>query len=175
MNYFILTQIFGFIVFIFESLTLASKDKKKILKYNTFSNGFYLLEYLSAHAYTGAISILVTFLRNYLFEKYNRKGKRAPVYILLILLVLLIIINYTTYDGLISIIPAITVGLFTFSLWQNSIKNFKLLNMFIAFLSAVYNLYYKAYTGFASQIIFIIICMFTYDNKSKKKKTKKRR
>lgn len=178
MNLFYLAQIFGLLIFIFEILTITSNKKKKALLYNTIVNVFSVLQYVCLQAYTGVLGILVTFIRNYILNKYQTKKKKAPIYWLIIMIILLIIANYTAYDGIISCIPILTIGLYTIALWQDNMNSFRLLNMFICFLSAIYNFHYGAYVGFISQIIFILVCAgsYTYNiNDDKKKKKKKRK
>lgn len=177
MNLFILAQIFSVLVFIFEILTLVSNNKKKVLVYNTFVNIFSSLQYFCLKAFTGAFAICVTFLRNYIFSKYRNKNKKIPIYWLIILVALLIVTNYATYDGIVSVIPIITVGLYTIALWQNSINCFKLMNMLICFLSAIYSFHYGAYVNVASQIIFILVSAgsYTYNITEEAKKKKRRR
>lgn len=177
MNLFVIAQIFSLFVFIFEILTLISNDKKKVLIYNTLVNVFSSLQYFCLKAFTGAYAVLVTFLRNFIFSKYRNKNKKIPVYWLIIIVAILIMTNYSTYDGLVSIIPVITVGLYTLALWQNSINRFKVMNMFICFLSAVYSFHYGAYVNVISQIIFIIVSAssYTYNITSKNIKRKKKK
>ena len=165
---FILAQICGTLILIFEILTLLSNKKKNILKYNTLVNLFSLLQYIFLKAFSGVFAILITFIRNYIFTKYNKLKRKAPMYWLIILLFLLIISNLTAYDGLISLIPIFTVGLYTIALWQDSVDKFKLLNMFICFISAVYNFYYGAYISVATQFILIIVCASSYSKNKKR-------
>lgn len=172
---FILAQICGALILLFEILTLANNDKKKILNYNTLVNLFSLLQYIFLQAFTGALAISITFIRNYIFNKYNNKNKKAPLYWLIILLVLLITFNITTYDGLISLIPVLTVGIYTTALWQDNVDRFKLLCMFTCFLSALYNFHYGAYVSVLTQFILILVCAGTYASNKKNKTKKKKR
>ena len=165
---FVIAQICGALILLFDILCIISNNKKKILIYNTFTNIFTSLQYFFLKAFSGAFSIIITFLRNFIFSKYRNKNQKIPFYWLLIILILLIIFNVATYDGIISLIPLITILLYTIALWQNSIKNFRLLNMFIYSLSAIYNFYYQAYVGFIAQLIFILICAGSYSYNIKK-------
>lgn len=168
MNFFIMAQVAGLIVFIFEILTLISNNKKRILGYNTLSNAFSALQYLFLNAYTGALARLFTFVRNFIFNYYRNKNKKIPIYWLILIIIALIITNIATYDGIISIIPVLTISLYTVALYQNNTNRFRLINMFVFSLLAIYNYHYKAYVGFVSQIIFIIVCAISYTyNKDK--------
>ena len=92
---------------------------------------------------------------------------------------LLIIFNIQTYDGIVSLIPIFTVGLYTIALWQDSVNKFKLLCMFTCFLSAIYNFHYEAYVSVITQFILIFVCAGSYSvnkaNEAKKKKRRKKR
>lgn len=177
MKLFYVAQILGGIVFVFEILTILSNNKKKALLYNTSVNFFSLLQYICLKAYTGVLGISVTFIRNYIFNRYQNKKKKVPLYWLIILIILLLIANYTAFDGIISCIPILTIGLFTIALWQNNMNVFKVLNMFTYFLSAIYNFHYGAYVSFVSQIVFILICAgsYTYDISHPKKKRRRKK
>lgn len=175
---FILAQVCGVLILLFEILTLLNNNKKRILAYNTLVNFLSLLQYLFLEAFTGVFAILLTFIRNYVFNKYNKKNKRTPLYWLIILMTLLITFNIKTYDGIISLIPIFTVGIYTLALWQDSVDKFKILCMFTCFLSAIYNFHYEAYVSVFTQFILIIVCASSYSinkaNTKKKRKCKKR-
>lgn len=177
---FILAQICGALILLFEILTLLNNSKKRILAYNTLVNFLSLLQYLFLEALTGAFAISLTFVRNYIFNKYNKKQKKTPLYWLIIIMGLLIFFNIKTYDGIVSLIPIFTVGLYTFALWQDNVDKFKLLCMFTCFLSAIYNFHYGAYVSVLTQFILIIVCAGSYtmnkinEEKKKRRKRKKR-
>lgn len=170
---FILAQVCGALILLFEILTLLNNNKKRILTYNTLVNSFSLLQYLCLHAYMGAFAISLTFIRNYIFKKYNDKKRKTPIYWLIILLVLLITFNLSTYDGLISLIPVFTVGIYTIALWQDNVDKFKLFCMLTCFLSAIYNFHYGAYVSVVTQFILILVCAGTYTSNHKKRKRDK--
>ena len=94
-------------------------------------------------------------------------------------MVLLISFNIKTYDGIVSLIPIFTVGLYTIALWQDNVDKFKILCMFTCFLSAIYNFYYGAYVSVLTQFILILVCAGSYSinkvNEKKKKRKRKKR
>lgn len=172
MSLFLFAQVFGIIIFIFEILCIISTKKKNVLIYNTFTNIFSFLQYLFLEAYSGVYAILVTFVRNFIFSKYDKNKKKIPFYWIIIIFILLVITNIKSYNGILSIIPLIVVLLYTFSIWKYNVGYYKIIKMFVHTLLAVYNFYCAAYAGFITQIIFILICAHSYTI-YKKKNTKK--
>lgn len=170
MNYFIIAQIFGLISFIVGTLMIITNKKKNVIIYNTIVNFANSMQYAFLGAFTGALSLVVMTIRNVLFAKY--KNKKIPIIFLFLIIIFEIITFIISYDNLISILPCLSVILFSYGIWQNNIKVTKIVNIIVSLFGMVHDIYYMAYITAFAQLIYITIGIYSYVKiKNKKKKT----
>ena len=160
-------------MFVFEMLIILSDKKKNVILYNYIINLLSGVQYYLAQAYTGFLSILVTFVRNYVFEQYYSKKKKTPIVWLILIIIFLIAVQIATYDGIITLLPLITVSLYTYGIWQDDIWIFKVLHLPIYFLSIIYYLYYGILINTITNSIFLITSIIGVI-KTRKRKVRKR-
>lgn len=164
----VIVEILGIIIFVFEILIILAKKKKKVIFYNYVNNILTGIQYYLVHAYTGFLSIFVTFIRNYVFEYYYNKKKKTPIIWLLLILLFLIAVQISSYNGIVSFIPLLTVSLYTYSIWQDDMRVFKYLHVPIYFLSIIYYLYYGILINTITNSIFLLLTMYEIVKKPKK-------
>ena len=165
-----LVEILGIIMVVFEILVILSDKKKKVIFYNYMINVLSGIQYYLLHAYTGFLSIFVTFIRNYVFEYYYNKKKKTPVIWLLLILLFLAAVQVSSYNGLVTTIPLVTFALYTYAIWQDDMKVFKYFHVPIYFLSIIYYLYYGVLINTITNSIFLLLSMIEIVHGSKKKK-----
>ena len=153
----IIVEILGGLAFICEIGIILTKKKKRIFIYNSIANGLNAIQYYIVQAYSGLLSILVTFIRNYVFSYYDSKKKKTPTIWFILIVLFLIAAQYASYDGIITIIPFITTSLYTYSVWQNSMMKFKELHIIIYGLNIVYYLSYGIMVNFITNIFFLLL------------------
>ena len=154
-----IVEILGVLAFICEIGIILTKKRKRIFLYNTTANGLNAIQYYIVHAYSGLLSILVTFIRNYVFSYYDSKKKRTPVIWFILIVLFLIAAQYASYNGIITIIPFITTSLYTYSVWQNNMIKFKELHIIIYGLNIIYYLSYGIMVNFITNILFLLLTL----------------
>ena len=170
----LVVEILGIIMFVFEMLIILSSKKKKVIFYNYLINVFSGFQYYLVHAYTGFLSIFVTFIRNYVFEYYYSRKKKTPVIWLLLILAFLVAVQISNYNGIVSSIPLITVALYTYAIWQDDMSVFKALHLPIYFLSIIYYLYYGILINTITNTIFLLVSAVEVVNSLRVKKVRKK-
>jgi hypothetical protein len=170
MNYFILAQLLGIFSFIFGGFSMYTNKKTSVIKYNTISNIASSIQYLFLGAYSAALSLGVILTRNIIFGRY--KTNKIPVIYLIFIIIFAIMTSLISYDGPISILPCLSVVIFSYSIWQHNIKKIKIINIVVSIIGIVYDLYYMAYATAFAQVIYIVIGLFSYQSYLKLSKEK---
>ncbi len=155
----IVVEILGVLAFVCEIGIILTKKKKRIFIYNSIANGLNAIQYYIVQAYSGLLSILVTFIRNYVFNYYDSKKKKTPIIWFILIVVFLIAAQYASYNGIITIIPFITTSLYTYSVWQNNMMKFKELHIIIYGLNIIYYLSYGIMVNFITNILFLLLTL----------------
>ena len=155
----IIVEILGGLAFICEIGIILTKKKKRIFIYNSIANGLNAIQYYIVQAYSGLLSILVTFIRNYVFSYYDSKKKKTPTIWFILIVIFLIAAQYASYNGIITIIPFITTSLYTYSVWQNNMMKFKELHIIIYGLNIIYYLSYGIMVNFITNILFLLLTL----------------
>ena len=165
---FAIAQVMGGIALIILIISFQNNNKKILLKYQIVSSFIYGLQYLFLNAYSGFLINFMCMIRNYIFNKYE-KG-RPHIYWLIIMNILFIIISVFTYNGLISILPTISVIIYTFAIWTGNLKVIRFTEIIACSLYLIYNIEVYAITGFIATVVeFIagIIAVYRFDIKKK--------
>ena len=169
---YILSQVFAIFATITLSASYLVKDKKSILFLCIVTAIFFGVEYFLLGAYTGVAMDVVSIVSNiwfYLNEKNNKKNK---IEVLIILLGLMLILSIFTYTNIFSFVSMMASMLFTYSVWQDSTKLYKILAIPTCILWIMYNAYYKSIVGITIQIVllvFAIIGIVKYQKNVEKK------
>ena len=140
---YIISQIFVIMQYSFIIATYYVKAKKKILVFNTISAISAIISFLCLGAYSGCMMSFVSIFRNILFFKMKDKDKIK----LIIVLTLLLTLTIFTYNGLLSLMPAIGTLLYTLSVWQKDTKTYKKYGIFIELSWFIYFIYVKSLFG----------------------------
>ena len=158
-------QIFGLIAITMWLVGTQSKNKKEILLTQMISSIFYCLQYICLKAYTGALTDLVTIIRNIVFyfeEKHNKEISKISLIIFMIIIILVGTISFENIYCLLIIFASI---LYLIAVW---VKNFQLTRV-LCIISAMgwlsYNYLVGAYVnciGNSLEIILLIIAMIRY-------------
>lgn len=153
---YIISQIFVIIQYIFIIATYYVKTKKKILVFNTMSAISAIISFLCLGAYLGCMMSFVSIFRNILFFKMKDKDKIK----LIIVLTLLFTLTIFTYNGLLSLMPAVGTLLYTLSVWQEDTKTYKKYGIFIELSWFIYFIYVKSLFGIILESISLISVIY---------------
>ena len=177
MTLMVIAQIVRIAAAIFCIIADHSNNRKKMLVFNAIYNFLNGVHYALLNAITGAISSIITVLRNVIFYVFK---KRVPVAVLLVYFIIVILINLGSINSPISIIPVFLVMIYSTALYIGNLWGIKIAVIITCSLEIIYNIYVGAYVGIAAcviDIIFVIIPMRKLKQlqKKPKKKSKKRK
>lgn len=161
---YLLAQIFRTIGAVFAINSDKSNNTKKIFIYNGIGNFFIAIQYFLLDAVTGGISNLIAILRNFIFYKYKEE---VGIKELLIYFTILIMFNYSCFTGTISMIPVLTVIIYSSALYTKNPSTIKHAVLISCFMEIIYDIVFKAYVGVIISIIDIILVTISL-NKLKK-------
>ncbi len=134
---FILGQAFGILALICTVVSMQLKKKRHLMLLQTASEAFIVAQYLVKGAITGSLLSMVSFVRNIIFTKYDKK--RAPLWILLVIYVIMTILTAISWAGPLSLLPYVGSLIYAWTLWYGKTKWIRLGN-------AIGNIPYLIYT-----------------------------
>lgn len=143
MIFFILAQIVGVFIVIFNGISAFQKKKDKLMLYNAVSNFLCCVQYLLLGAYTGIICCLIAVIRNIVFSKY----KIVPMYIFVIYVVISLVANIPFIHGIIDILPIIAIVVYAYALRQSKVKEIKKSLIVSGICGLIYDINQRAYSG----------------------------
>lgn len=151
---FILGQAFGILALICTVVSMQVKKKRPLMILQTISEAFIVAQYLIKGAITGSFMAIVSFIRDVIFTKYDKK--RAPLWILLVLYVIMTVLTIVSWAGPLSILPYIGSLIYAWSLWYGKTKWIRLGNAVGNSPYLVYTLLTENYALFAMTLFEVI-------------------
>lgn len=148
---FILGQTFGIFALICTVVSMQLKKKRPLMVFQTASEAFIVAQYLVKNAVTGALMSTVSFVRDVIFTKYNKK--RAPLWILIVLYIIMTVLTIFSWAGPLSILPYTGSLIYAWSLWYGKTKWIRLGN-------AVGNSPYLVYTILTGNHVLFAMTLF---------------
>lgn len=160
MNY--LAQIIGVFAIALWVISIQNKKREKILLFQFWANGLYMVEYALLGAISASSMNLVSTLRCLVFYK----GEKEKSFVgLMLFCIIVIILGIFTYDGILSIIPVVITLFYTISSWfKNPFWN-RITVLVAAIIWIYYNFSVGAYitvVGNVFEIISGIISLVRY-------------
>lgn len=174
---FILEQTFGILALICTVVSMQLKKKKPLMVLQTMSEAFIVAQYWVKGAITGSYMAIVSFVRDVIFTKYDKK--RAPLWILIVIYVIMTILTALSWAGPLSLLPYVGSLIYAFTLWHGHVKWIRLGN-------ALGNSPYLVYTILTGNYALFIMTLLEVGSSiigfirldilgQKKKKSKKRK
>ena len=173
---FILGQAFGILALICTVVSMQLKKKRSLMILQTASEAFIVAQYLVKGAFTGSFMAMVSFVRDIIFTKYDKK--RTPLWILLIIYVIMTILTIISWAGPLSLLPYVGSLIYAWSLWYGKTKWIRLGNAVGNSPYLIYTILTGNYALFIMtlhEVISSAIGFLRIDIFGKKKKSKKRK
>ena len=172
---FILGQAFGIFALICTVASMQLRKKKHLMLLQTASEAFIVAQYFIKGAITGSLLSIVSFVRDIIFTKYDKR--RAPLWILVVLYVIMTILTIISWAGSLSLLPYVGSLIYAWSLWYGKVKWIRLGNavgnspyLIYTILTGNYALFIMTLIEVVSSIIgFIRIEILGKKKKSKRK------
>ncbi len=173
---FILGQAFGILALICTVVSMQLKKKRSLMILQTASEAFIVAQYLVKGAFTGSFMAMVSFVRDIIFTKYDKK--RTPLWVLLIIYVIMTILTIISWAGPLSLLPYVGSLIYAWSLWYGKTKWIRLGNAVGNSPYLIYTILTGNYALFIMTLLEVIssaIGFLRIDIFGKKKKSKKRK
>lgn len=150
---FILIQFIGFIGLFFVILSFQKDKRSFTLISQLISSVFFMTHYILLNAWTGAAMNLISTLRAYIFYKKNSISWIDHKLIMYLFILLFWIGSFLTWQGYISLLPAISMSLECIALWNNKTKNMRWLMLLARPGWITYSFLVGSYAGIATDIL----------------------
>ena len=123
---FILGQAFGILALICTVVSMQLKKKRQLMVLQTASEAFIVAQSLVKGAITGSFMAMVSFIRDIIFTKYDKK--RTPLWVLLVIYAIMTILTIISWAGPLSLLPYVGSLIYAWSLWYGKTKWIRLGN-----------------------------------------------
>lgn len=160
---YIFSQILVVLYYLIYSGTFHLKEKNKILLLGSFATLLSALSYFLLQAYTGIAMCLVAIIRNIWFSKSKSKRSLIIIYLITVLL------SVFSYQNIFSILNILATIIYTYSLWQESTKKYKLLGIIVNGLMIVYDISIQSIMGVLFMIVSFVSSIIGYYKENDKK------
>lgn len=155
-------------MYIFLAATYLVKNRRTVVILSGLSLIANVLAYLLLGAWTGMAMCVVAGLRNlYIMYDERKNGETAKLkrkdYIFLAVVYLGIIgATFLTFEGWLSLLSVFATSLYTYSIWQKSVKVYKFCGIPVGILWILYNIYVKSAFGVILEAVLLIFSAVGY-------------
>jgi len=169
---FIAGQIFGAAALVFELARFQLRTRAKIIAANIFANSLWLVSYFLLDAFTGAILVFVSIVRDicfYLTVKKSRKWKNMIIIFAAVVAIFATVFWWQDARSLLVLGGFLTMSL---SLYQEKPQNERRLGIAQSIFWLLYNLTVLSIFGVITEIISLIstsIAIWRFAKKRRKK------
>lgn len=161
---YVLSQIIGFIAFLFSIVAYHLDKKEKILNKMRISSIINFFHYLLLGAYSGCITKILAILRDTIIIKKEKNKTLNSYYILFLLVILYVIASIITYTNIYSILPLLAAIIYLLFIWNGDKKRVKKIAFFTYFMWLIYNICVLSISGIISNIVSIISTLIAVIN-----------
>ena len=173
---FILGQAFGILALICTVVSMQLKKKRQLMVLQTASEAFIVAQYIVKGAITGSFMAMVSFIRDIIFTKYDKK--RTPLWVLLVIYAIMTILTIISWAGPLSLLPYVGSLIYAWSLWYGKTKWIRLGNAVGNSPYLIYTIVTGNYALFIMTLLEVIssaVGFIRLELPSKKKNAKKRK
>ena len=169
---FILGQTFGIFALICTVVSMQLKKKRHLMILQTASEAFIVAQYFVKGAITGSLLSIVSFVRDAILTKYEKR--RAPLWFLIVLYIIMTVLTIVSWAGPLSVLPYVGSLIYAWSLWYGKTKWIRLGNavgntpyLFYTILTGNYALFVMTLL----EVISSIVGFFRLEMAKKKKRS----
>ncbi len=164
----IVIQLIGFFALGLSLLVYQLNKRKSMILAQMFSSLLFSLHFLLLGAYTGSIMNFIGATRNFAFDKY-RDRSWSPL-VLWAFVAILSFASILTWEGPLSLLPAIGTISGAFAYWQQTAKSIRLISLISPPAWFVYAIFSHSYAGMVTEIFVlcsVLVGMYRHDRPSK--------
>ena len=168
-----IVQLIGFVALGVSVLVYQFNTRKQILMILSWSSLLFSIQFFLLGAYSGAVLNLINIARNYAFQRYRYRA--WSVIVLWGFIMIFSIATALTWQGPLSLLPAIGMISGAFANWQPKAKHIRLLSLISPPAWFVYAVAVHSYAGMVAEVLIlssILVGMYRLDRGSKKVSTR---
>lgn len=154
--YEILAQVFGFFALIFIVLGYQTESRKRFLFLSMMADVFFGINFALLGAASGVATSVISVIKAFVFYCYEKKKKRAPIFVLVLIEMTIITAGLFTCDSLISVIPIFVSVIYTIGQWQTNLKVSYFMGMIVSILLTIYHMLIGAYSAALSSTLELV-------------------
>jgi hypothetical protein len=165
----LIVQLIGFVALGVAVLVYQFNTRKQILIILSLASLLFSIQFFLLGAYSGAVLNLINVARNYCFQKY-RYRKRSAI-ILWGFIGIFSVATALTWQGPLSLLPAIGMISGAFANWQLKAKHIRLLSLVSPPAWFIYALAVHSYAAMLGEVLIltsILVGMYRLDRKGEK-------
>lgn len=163
----IISQFFGIIALLFICISIMSKKRGYLLKWQILATIFFSLQYLMLDAYDGLSITIIGLARSIIFYLYHKNNKIISINIFVSLIAGFLLVGIYSYSNYISLIPIFISLIYTYGVWQEQVRKFRIISSICAVFWMVYNLMVGAYVAIISNIIELLVSVLSLKSRDK--------
>ncbi|MBQ8359835.1 MAG: YgjV family protein [Oscillospiraceae bacterium] len=152
---YILSQIFGFLVFLFVFASAQTKNMKNALLCQIGCNGFGMLSYVLLGGFSGCGIYLIATIQSAIFYFIRKSGKDEPKWLNPVIIVSYLACSAATLKGWLDLVPMLAAVLCAVGLAQKKPTNYRIILLLNGAIWLIYDVFMGAYTMLASHIITV--------------------
>ncbi len=156
----IFIQVIGFIGLLFVVISLQTNKRSSILKLQLLAASFFTLHFGLLMAWTGATMNALSAIRAYIFNQRDSKEWINNKLVMYLFVLCFWGSSILSWQGYISLLPAISMTFECFALWSKNTKHIRWLFFSARPTWIIYNISVGSYAGLVTEI-FIIISLLT--------------
>ena len=158
---YLFSQIMALIALIFMIISLLQKKRTPLIIFNSLGTIFFSLQFFLLSAYAGAIINLIGLSKNIVYIFKNKNKYINTWWTPILFSVVIILSNVFTFDGWISLLPAIAALVNVFATWFDLTKNIKYLLLVMSVLWIIYDIATHTYVGLGADVVLLFINIFS--------------
>ena len=159
-------------------MSVQFKSKKNILITQIGASLCYLTVYVIKGAWSGVAVEILEELKDVVFIRIEKHGKKIPMFVLVLFLFLLIVVSVIFYDGPFSLLPLVINILLFISTYFKDPKAIRYVMLLAGIMWGIYNAYLGAYIILIGNVLEVgsaVISIVRFKDDKKKKKITKRK
>ena len=158
MEYWI-SQVFVLFAYIMCGATFFVKKRSYVLVLSTGVCISFSIAYVFLSAWTGIAMNVISMLRNLVFflvAKYASNNKKWNYFQLALILLLMVIFAVVTYDGILSLAAVFASMIYTYAVWNEKSKYYKIFAITSSIAWIVYNIFIYSILGIILETVMVI-------------------
>jgi len=166
-----ITQGLGFIGLVFIILSFQGKTRTQILKKQMFSTIFFTVHFAMLGAFTGATMNIVAGVRNFVFEKKDKKRWASSPWWVVVFILFAGVLLSLSWQGLISLLPFFGIVVGTYARWRDNPFLIRIFSLVGSGLWFVYSIVMVSYPGIVTEVFVmssILMGIWQVDMKKEK-------